>query len=85
MSLTSLTCLLHDDGNVSMIPIVGIGGMDKTTLAQIVYNDQMVNSNFHHRVWVCVSEDFNVKRLAKEIFKCHSMSFTCLIHASCSE
>uniref|UniRef100_A0A7N2KTH9 Disease resistance protein RGA3 n=1 Tax=Quercus lobata TaxID=97700 RepID=A0A7N2KTH9_QUELO len=58
-----------DDGNVSVIPIVGIGGMGKTTLAQSVYNDKMVKIRFYPRVWVCVSVDFNVKKLAKEILK----------------
>ena len=58
-----------DDGNVSVIPIVGIGGIGKTTLAQSVYNDKMVKTRFYPRVWVCVSVDFNVKKLAKEILK----------------
>ena len=58
-----------DDGNVSVIPIIGLGGMGKTTIAQSVYNDEMFKRNFFHRAWVCVSVDFDVQKLAKEILK----------------
>ncbi|KAL4607901.1 hypothetical protein ACB092_09G208800 [Castanea dentata] len=55
--------------NVSVIPIVGIGGLGKTTLAKLSFDDKQVVSHFQLRMWVCVSEDFNVTRLTKEILK----------------
>ncbi|XP_050258422.1 disease resistance protein RGA2-like [Quercus robur] len=55
--------------NVSVIPIVGIGGLGKTTLAKLVYNNELVERHFQLRMWVCVSEDFNVTWLIKEILK----------------
>ncbi|XP_031254366.1 LOW QUALITY PROTEIN: putative disease resistance protein RGA3 [Pistacia vera] len=58
---------LCDLGNVPLVPIVGIGGLGKTTLARMVYNDEKVNRHFSLKMWVCVSEDFNVTRLMKEI------------------
>ncbi|XP_065630507.1 putative disease resistance protein RGA3 [Quercus suber] len=63
--------LMHpgNNSNVSVIFIVGIGGMGKTTLAQLVYNDERIVENFDSRIWVCVSEDFSVFKLAKEILK----------------
>lgn len=66
-----LDLLMHpgDDGNVSVIAIVGIGGMGKTTLAQWVYNDEMIATNFDSRIWVCVSYYFNILKLAKNILK----------------
>ncbi|XP_059455104.1 putative disease resistance RPP13-like protein 1 [Corylus avellana] len=46
-----------------------MGGIGKTTLAQLVYNDEMVQSSFEIRAWTCVSEDFDAVRVTKAILK----------------
>ncbi|XP_022771979.1 putative disease resistance protein RGA1 [Durio zibethinus] len=55
----------HDD--LSVYAICGMGGLGKTTIAQLVYNDENVRKAFDLRVWVCVSDDFDIKRLTKAI------------------
>jgi uridine kinase len=66
-----INLLMHSDAskNVHVISIVGLGGLGKTTLAKWVYNDERVVQTFQLRMWVCVSEDFSVTRLIKEILK----------------
>ncbi|XP_062013099.1 disease resistance protein RGA2-like [Rosa rugosa] len=71
----------HADQNVSVISITGLGGLGKTTLAKLVYNDSTVVRNFDLRMWVCVSYDFDNKSLVRKIIgsatnqKCEEDSF----------
>ncbi|XP_039024958.1 putative disease resistance protein RGA3 [Hibiscus syriacus] len=59
----------HSEENVIMVPIVGIGGLGKTALAQFVYNHERVSGHFELRMWVCVSNVFDVKTIVANIIK----------------
>ncbi|TYH23563.1 hypothetical protein ES288_A03G023700v1 [Gossypium darwinii] len=58
-----------DGEDIPVLPIVGIGGIGKTTLAQLVFNEESVKSHFELRIWVCVTEDFDIKQLMIKIIK----------------
>ncbi|XP_057788016.1 putative disease resistance protein RGA3 isoform X2 [Salvia miltiorrhiza] len=56
----------------SVISVVGIGGIGKTMLAQLVYNDEMVSRHFELKMWVHVPKDFDLGNLMKRVI--HSVT-----------
>ena len=62
--------LLRDEpsnAKVGVVPIVGMGGIGKTILAQLVYNNGRVEKRFALRIWVCVTDQFDVMRITKTL------------------
>ncbi|KAG8372202.1 hypothetical protein BUALT_Bualt12G0042000 [Buddleja alternifolia] len=57
----------HDD--VSIIPLVGIGGIGKTALAQLVLNDSESCKDFEKKIWVSVPKDFDVVMITLSIIE----------------
>ncbi|KAL8043328.1 hypothetical protein ABFX02_09G113200 [Erythranthe guttata] len=53
--------------DVCVLSIVGTGGLGKTTLAKLAYNDSRVEKHFELRIWICVSDPFNEVEIAKGI------------------
>ncbi|XP_027156872.1 putative disease resistance protein RGA3 [Coffea eugenioides] len=54
---------------VQVISVVGAGGSGKTTLAQLLFNNDKVKNHFELRNWICVSDPFDQKRIAKAILE----------------
>ncbi|XP_028112364.1 disease resistance protein RGA2-like [Camellia sinensis] len=57
------------EDDISVIPIIGMGGLGKTTLAQVVFNDDRVKNHFEFRMWVYVSLNFDYKKILKEMIE----------------
>ncbi|KAJ1275987.1 hypothetical protein BS78_05G179500 [Paspalum vaginatum] len=55
--------------NLSVLAIVGNGGVGKTTLAAVVYNDPVVRGHFDKALWLHVSVYFNESKITRELLQ----------------
>ncbi|CAL5040304.1 unnamed protein product [Urochloa decumbens] len=59
--------LLEEKQDRTLIAILGMGGLGKTTVASSVYKNQKIRSSFDCHAWVTVSQTYQVEELLREI------------------
>ncbi|RYR75082.1 hypothetical protein Ahy_A02g009780 isoform N [Arachis hypogaea] len=59
----------NNDHNLSVISIVGMGGVGKTTLAQCLYNNMDLMDGVDLKAWICVFENFDVVETTKNVIR----------------
>ena len=69
-----MNSIIHDitagqycDKGLTVLPVIGPGGMGKTTLIQHIYNNQQVQNHFLVRIWICVSFNFNLEKVLEQV------------------
>ncbi|XP_049360656.1 putative disease resistance protein RGA1 [Solanum verrucosum] len=60
---------MREDVVLCTIPIVGMGGLGKTTVAKRIFNDEQIEKHFEKRVWLCLPEMSEMKSFLELILE----------------
>ncbi|CAH1435553.1 unnamed protein product [Lactuca virosa] len=71
LHIIQLLTQARKEEKITIVPIVGMDGIGKTTLAKMVYHNPKIWRHFDVRVWLCVSVKVDVNTLLAKI--CESL------------
>ncbi|XP_051123381.1 putative late blight resistance protein homolog R1B-23 [Andrographis paniculata] len=57
--------LVRGRSKLEILPIVGMGGIGKTTLAKSLYDDSFVVDHFDLRIWLTISQEYSAEQILK--------------------
>ncbi|KAL0440939.1 UNVERIFIED_CONTAM: putative disease resistance protein [Sesamum radiatum] len=55
--------LTSGGSNLQILPIVGMGGIGKTTLVQNAFHHPYIEHYFHKRIWFTISHEYSVREI----------------------
>lgn len=59
--------LTSNSSGLQVIPVVGMGGSGKTTLALDIYQDGLIREHFDICVWTTISQEYSIKQIFIEV------------------
>ncbi|KAL1551736.1 putative late blight resistance protein R1A-10 isoform X1 [Salvia divinorum] len=69
VKLQMMDKLTSDCLGIQIIPVVGMGGVGKTTLARIIYQDQLIKDHFDICAWATISQEYNIREIFVEVLR----------------